>query len=110
MSDILYTGSGATITLTTSSSVNAIVFIILNKGEITPIQKFSYPAKTGYTTLTKDSNTYTGTLTGSLTEAAKENMLIYSMKIWDSSDLPIVDEGDIILAKKAIASSEVKPT
>ena len=109
MATIYYSGSGANISLTVSSAVNAIEFWIANKGEITPLQKFAYPAKTGCTTLVKNSLTYTAVLDGTVMQSAKENMLIYSLKVWDTSDLPLIDEGDIAIVKTAIISKATKP-
>lgn len=109
MADIFYNGTGSNISITTSEAINAIVFMLANKGSADVIQKFCYPAKTGYTTFTKTGNVYTAILNGDLTEIATESMIIYSMKIWDSNDIPVVDEGNVIISKNTLASKEDKP-
>jgi hypothetical protein len=76
----------------TATPADQIVIIFSGKHTGETYQSFSYPARTGYTTLAKDGYVFSGTLTEAATKSAKSDLLIADIKAWSAAGLNTIKQ------------------
>jgi hypothetical protein len=79
MSEI-YAGLKGTITFTTATAWEQLAAHIVEKTGRRVLGMYSYPARTGYNTLTKDGNVYTGKMLPEVTKLAATETLEIEIK------------------------------
>jgi hypothetical protein len=98
MSEI-YAGLKGTITFTTATAWEELTAHIVEKNGRRVLGMYSYPARTGYNTLTKDGNVYTGSMLPEVTKLAATETLEIEVKAFIDSDNETIGVAEIARVK-----------
>jgi hypothetical protein len=72
-------------TVTVTNAVDVVVIFGLREGT-TILEKWAYPARNEYETLTANGFAFSGVLSEDATKTAKNGNLVMDVKAWDSND------------------------
>jgi hypothetical protein len=97
---MIHAGSVGEITFTVSEATTKFIAHIVERVSRRIVGKFAFPAKTGYTLLTKVGNNYSGIISQNVTILAHEEKLDIELKPFISDTLIPIGDAEIARVKR----------